>query len=154
MLLKSPTVPSVAFTPLNILPICLFADQHRKMMKSLCRSAGSLTWHAVFSGEGRSRKEVIYHIIPVIALVINSANLRRFTSTTTERCREKKQHNKTNNHKCSICMNFHLSLVEAMSAFLCSQSQTHHLWGSWAHPQHPSVSPALTPLFSCPTQWM
>lgn len=86
MLLKSPTVPSVAFTLLNILPICLFADWHRKMTKYLCRSAGDLTWHSVCSGEGRSRKAVKYILIPAVAILINSANLRSFT-----RCRGKKR---------------------------------------------------------------
>lgn len=90
MLLKSPTVPSVALIPLNIPPICLFADWHRKMMKSLRRSAAGLTWHAVFSGEGRSRKVVIYNIIPAVALLINCANLRTFTSMTTREMQRKK----------------------------------------------------------------
>lgn len=38
-----------------------------------------------------------------------------------------------------------------MSIFLCSQSQTLQLRHSWAHPQHLSVSWALTPSFFIPS---
>lgn len=101
-----------------------------------------ITWYHIIS----------CNIVPAVALLTNCANLRRFTSVATERCRRRKLHNKTTTN--AAFEQTFISHLLKQCEFPCSQSQTHPFWGSYPQ-QHLSFQPSLDPqLFSCPIEWL